>query len=99
MSSGKGKECRAGLDIPPISVTSRHTASVWRGNTRIPMLLAIAMGPPLPSEILSTDRRRAAMKPSVSADDHLVQAACAGNADAFTEIIVRHKGRVFGMAG
>ena len=62
------------------------------------MLLAIAMGPSLPSEILSTDRRRAAMKPSVSADDHLVQAACAGNPDAFTEIIARHKGRVFGMA-
>ncbi len=62
------------------------------------MLLAIAMGPPLPSEIPSTDCRCAAMKPSVSADDYLVQAACAGNADAFTEIIARHKGRVFGMA-
>ncbi len=62
------------------------------------MLLAIAMGSSLPSEILSTDRRRAAMDPLVSADDHLVQAACAGNPDAFTEIIARHKGRVFGMA-
>jgi RNA polymerase sigma-70 factor (ECF subfamily) len=38
------------------------------------------------------------MKPSVSADDHLVQAACGGNADAFAEIIARHKSRVFGMA-
>ena len=62
------------------------------------MLLAIAMGSSLPSEILSTDRRRAAMDPLVSADDHLVQAACAGNPDAFTEIIARHKGRVFSMA-
>ena len=62
------------------------------------MLLAIAMGSLLPSETLSTARRRAPMNSAVSADDHLVQAACAGNADAFTEIIVRHKGRVFGMA-
>jgi RNA polymerase sigma-70 factor (ECF subfamily) len=38
------------------------------------------------------------MKPAVSEDDQLVQAACAGNADAFTGIIARHKGRVFGMA-
>ena len=62
------------------------------------MLLAIALGPNLSAEMLSTGHRRAAMKPAVSADDHLVQAACAGNADAFTEIIARHKGRVFGMA-
>ena len=62
------------------------------------MLLAIAMGSLLPSETLSTARRRAPMNIAVSADDHLVQAACAGNADAFTEIIARHKGRVFGMA-
>jgi RNA polymerase sigma-70 factor (ECF subfamily) len=62
------------------------------------MLLAIAMGPPIPSGILSTECHRASMKPSVSADDYLVQAACGGNADAFTEIIARHKGRVFGMA-
>ncbi|HWB04031.1 MAG TPA: RNA polymerase sigma factor [Verrucomicrobiales bacterium] len=62
------------------------------------MLLAIAMGPPLPSGIPSTGRRRASMNPAVNADDHLVQAACAGNADAFAEIIARHKGRVFGMA-
>jgi RNA polymerase sigma-70 factor (ECF subfamily) len=38
------------------------------------------------------------MNPFVSDDDQLVQAACAGNADAFTGIIARHKGRVFGMA-
>jgi RNA polymerase sigma-70 factor (ECF subfamily) len=38
------------------------------------------------------------MDTPVSADDHLVRAACAGNADAFAEIIARHKGRVFGMA-
>lgn len=62
------------------------------------MFFAIAMGAPLPSETLSTAPRRAVMKSPVSADDHLVQAACAGNPDAFTEIIARHKGRVFGMA-
>ncbi|HEX2746548.1 MAG TPA: RNA polymerase sigma factor [Verrucomicrobiales bacterium] len=62
------------------------------------MLLAIAMGPPLPSGFLSTERRRASMNPAVTADDHLVQAACGGDADAFAEIIARHKGRVFGMA-
>ena len=62
------------------------------------MLLAIALGSFMPSETLSTGRRRAPMNPAVSADDHLVQAACAGNPDAFSEIIARHKGRVFGMA-
>lgn len=62
------------------------------------MFPAIAMGLPFPSGICSTDPRRASIYPTVSADDHLVQAACAGNADAFSEIIARHKGRVFGMA-
>lgn len=62
------------------------------------MFLAIAVGPPPSSGICSTERRRSSKKTFVSADDHLVRAACAGNADAFTEIIVRHKSRVFGMA-
>jgi RNA polymerase sigma-70 factor (ECF subfamily) len=62
------------------------------------MILAISMCSPLPSALRSTPRSRAAMKHLVSEDDQLVQAACAGNADAFTGIIARHKGRVFGMA-
>jgi RNA polymerase sigma-70 factor (ECF subfamily) len=62
------------------------------------MILAISMCSQLPSALRSTPRSRAAMKPAVSEDDQLVQAACAGNADAFTGIIARHKGRVFGMA-
>ena len=62
------------------------------------MLLAIAMGSLMPSEMRSTAARRAPMDSGVSGDDYLVQAACAGNADAFSEIIARHKGRVFGMA-
>ena len=62
------------------------------------MFLTIAMGSQMSSETLSTARRRAPISSAVSADDQLVQAACAGNADAFTEIIARHKGRVFSMA-
>lgn len=62
------------------------------------MILAITMGSPFPSALRSTPQRRAPMNPAVSEDDQLVQAACAGNADAFTGIIARHKGRVFGMA-
>ena len=62
------------------------------------MFPSIAMGLPLPSGICSTEGRRASNYLPVSADDHLVQAACAGNADAFSEIIARHKSRVFSMA-
>jgi RNA polymerase sigma-70 factor (ECF subfamily) len=62
------------------------------------MFLAIALGSLMPSESHSTARRRAPMNTAVSADDYLVQAACAGNPDAFSEIIAKHKGRVFGMA-
>ena len=62
------------------------------------MFLTIAMGSQMSSETLSTARRRAPISSAVSADEQLVQAACAGNADAFTEIIARHKGRVFSMA-
>jgi RNA polymerase sigma-70 factor, ECF subfamily len=62
------------------------------------MLFAIAMGPSLPTGICSTDRRRVLKNPPVSAEDNLVEAARAGNADAFSEIIARHKSRVFGMA-
>src|SRR6187402_1102633 len=62
------------------------------------MLLAIAMGPYLPSGIRSTTHRGACKNPPVRADDHLVQAACHGNAEAFAEIIAKHKSRVFGMA-
>jgi len=62
------------------------------------MFLAIAMLSPVPSESRSTAASRAPINAAVSADDYLVQAACAGNADAFSEIVARYRGRVFSMA-
>lgn len=62
------------------------------------MLLAIALGSPIPAVPRSTKQPGTCMNDAVSADEQLVQAACAGNAHAFSEIIAKHKGRVFNMA-
>ena len=63
------------------------------------MFSVVAPGILIAPQISSTRPPVARMeRVRMDADEHLVRAAGAGNPDAFTEILARWKGRIFGMA-